>query len=59
VLNEVPGAMAFLGTMPEEHSGFVAPNHSNRMVLNEDAMATGVAVYAAAALSFASATATE
>jgi metal-dependent amidase/aminoacylase/carboxypeptidase family protein len=54
VLNEVPGAMAFLGTMPADHSGFVAPNHSNRMVLNEDAMATGVAVYAAAALQFAS-----
>ena len=56
VLNEVPGAMAFLGTMPRDHSGFVAPNHSNRMVLDEAAMATGVAVYAAAALLFASAT---
>ncbi len=54
VLNEVPGAMAFLGTMPVDHSGFVAPNHSNRMVLNEDGMVTGVAVYAAAALQFAS-----
>jgi len=59
VLEEVPGAMAFLGTMPADHDGFVAPNHSNRMVLNEDAMATGVAVYAAAALSFASATTVE
>jgi amidohydrolase len=59
VLEEVPGAMAFLGTMPADHDGFVAPNHSNRMVLNEDAMAAGVAVYAAAALSFASATAVE
>ena len=58
VLNEVPGAMAFLGTMPAEREGHVAPNHSNRMVLNEDAMATGVAVYAAAALSFASVTST-
>ncbi|HUR78949.1 MAG TPA: M20 family metallopeptidase [Acidimicrobiales bacterium] len=56
VLNEVPGAMAFLGTMPAGHAGFVAPNHSNRMVLNEDAMAVGVAVYAAAALQFGSAT---
>jgi hippurate hydrolase len=56
VLDEVPGAMAFLGTMPVDHAGFVAPNHSNRMVINEDAMATGVAVYAAAALSFAAAT---
>ncbi|MEY2468992.1 MAG: hypothetical protein QOF21_1690 [Actinomycetota bacterium] len=53
VLDEVPGAMAFLGTMPKEHSGFVAPNHSNRMVMDEDAMATGVAMYAAAALRFA------
>ena len=53
VLEEIPGAMAFLGTMPVDHAGFVAPNHSNRMVLNEDAMASGVAVYAAAALSFA------
>lgn len=54
VLEEVPGAMAFLGTMPKDHSGFVAPNHSNRMVINEDAMASGVAMYAAAALRFAS-----
>lgn len=54
VLNEVPGALAFLGTMPRDHSGFVAPNHSNRMILDEDAMATGVAMYAAAALGFAS-----
>jgi hippurate hydrolase len=57
VLNEVPGAMAFLGTMPDDHGEFVAPNHSNRMVLNEDGMAAGVAMYAAAALSYASATA--
>ncbi len=54
VLEEVPGAMAFLGTMPKDHSGFVAPNHSNRMVINEDAMASGVAMYAGAALHFAS-----
>ncbi|HVT76275.1 MAG TPA: M20 family metallopeptidase [Acidimicrobiales bacterium] len=59
VLNEVPGAMAFLGTMPPNHGGFVAPNHSNRMILDENAMAAGVAVYAAAALSFASAAAAE
>ena len=54
VLNEVPGALAFLGTMPKDHSGFVAANHSNRMVINEDGMATGVAMYASAALRFAS-----
>jgi hypothetical protein len=51
--------MACLRTRPDDHGAFVAPNHSNRMVLNEDAMASGVAVYAAAALSFAAATATE
>jgi hypothetical protein len=28
----------------------VAPNHSNRMVLDESAMATGVGLYAATAL---------
>jgi hypothetical protein len=30
----------------------VAPNHSNRMVLDEDAMATGIATYAAVALTW-------
>lgn len=48
VLQEVPGCMAFLGTSP--HPGQVAPNHSNRMVLDENAMAPGVAAYAAVAL---------
>ena len=51
ILEEVPGAMAFLGTRPPGASpAEVAPNHSNRMVLDEEAMATGVALYAAAAL---------
>jgi hippurate hydrolase len=49
VLEEVPGAMAFLGTRPDG-PGPVAPNHSNRMVLDEAAMATGVATYAGVAL---------
>lgn len=51
VLQEVNGAMAFLGTRPKgvpPHE--VAPNHSNRMVLDEDAMASGIATYAAVAL---------
>ena len=51
VLQRVPGAMAFLGTCPpgrRAHSA--APNHSNRMVIDEDAMAVGVALHAAAAL---------
>ena len=49
VLQEVPGCMAFLGTRPEG-AGLVAPNHSNRMVLDESAMAVGIATYAAVAL---------
>lgn len=51
VLEAVPGAMAFLGTSPpgiELHD--VAPNHSNRMVLDEDAMSVGVALHAAITL---------
>jgi hippurate hydrolase len=52
VLQRLPGAMAFLGTRPEGVSGEPAPNHSNRMLLNEDAMANGIALHAAVALSF-------
>jgi amidohydrolase len=51
VLQQVPGAMAFLGTRPPglgPHE--VAPNHSNRMVLDESAMAVGIALYAAQAI---------
>ena len=48
---KVPGAMAFLGTRPGgARPAEVAPNHSNLMVLDEGAMATGVALYAATAL---------
>jgi amidohydrolase len=51
VTQQVPGAMAFLGTRPDGvRAQDVAPNHSNRMVLDESAMATGVALYAAAGL---------
>jgi amidohydrolase len=51
VTEAVPGAMAFLGTRPPGvRPAEVAPNHSNRMVLDESALATGVALYAAAAL---------
>jgi hippurate hydrolase len=50
VLQQVPGAMAFLGTRPEGAGRHAAPNHSNRMVLNEDAMASGIALYAAMAI---------
>jgi amidohydrolase len=49
VLQRLPGAMAFLGAQPSGE-GPVAPNHSNRMVIDENAMATGVAMHAALAL---------
>src|SRR3546814_339521 len=51
VLQRVPGAMAFLGTCPpgrRAHSA--APNHSNRMVIDADALAVGVALHTATAL---------
>ncbi|MET9959833.1 M20 family metallopeptidase [Streptomyces sp. NPDC006326] len=51
VLQQVPGVMAFLGARPpgvppEE----VADLHSNRVVFDEEALATGSALHAAAAL---------
>jgi amidohydrolase len=51
VLQRVPGAMAFLGMCPEgADPRTVAPNHSNRMQIDESAMADGIALYVAAAL---------
>jgi hippurate hydrolase len=54
VLQKIPGCMFVLGVMPEtrDPSGHVAPVHSNRMMLNEDAMATGIAMHAAIATRF-------
>lgn len=49
VLQSVPGAMAFLGAGPGGATR-PAPNHSNRFVIDEGAMETGVAMYAAMAL---------
>lgn len=51
VLQRMPGCMMFLGVMPEGHDGHdhVASCHSNRMILNEDAMAVGIAMHAAIA----------
>jgi amidohydrolase len=49
VLQEVPGAMLFLGAGPrgvEEPAAL----HSNRMVFDEEAMAAGIAMHAALAL---------
>ena len=53
-LQKIPGCMLQLGVMPEHRdpSGHVAPVHSNRMMLNEDAMATGIAMHAAVATKF-------
>ncbi|HEX4356449.1 MAG TPA: M20 family metallopeptidase [Pseudonocardia sp.] len=51
VLNKVPGALAFLGGCPPHLDPESAPpNHSNRVLFDESAMADGVAVYAAMAL---------
>jgi amidohydrolase len=51
VLQQVPGAMMFLGgTHLDRNPATAAPNHSNRVVFDEQAMATGIATYAAVAL---------
>lgn len=51
VLQQVPGAMAFLGAMPPDApAAHVEPNHSNKVTFDEDVMATGTALYAAVAL---------
>ena len=51
VLQRIPGAMMFLGgTHADRNPATAAPNHSNRVVFDEQAMATGIATYAAVAL---------
>lgn len=51
VLQRVPGAFAFLGACPPGVGlDVVEANHSNRVIFDEDAMANGVALYAAFAL---------
>jgi hippurate hydrolase len=51
VLQEVPGAMVFLGgTSSDRNLATAAPNHSNHVVFDEQAMVTGTAMYAAMAL---------
>jgi hippurate hydrolase len=54
VLQRMPGCMMFLGVMPEGHDGHdhIAPCHSNRMMLNEDSMAVGIAMHASIAHQF-------
>jgi hippurate hydrolase len=51
VLNKVPGAMMFLGLMPEGMDIMkAAPNHSNRAIYEETYMRRGIAVYSSLAL---------
>jgi hippurate hydrolase len=48
VLERVPGALVFLGARPEGRDA--VPLHSNRMMLDEAALADGVALHAALAM---------
>jgi hippurate hydrolase len=48
LLQQVPGAMVFLGVRPVDRPP--EPLHSNRMVLDEEALACGSALHAATAL---------
>ncbi|MDB3990043.1 M20 family metallopeptidase [Pseudomonadales bacterium] len=51
LLERWPGAMFFLGVKPDNPS-LAAPCHSNRMILNEESMAYGIAAHAAIAMSY-------
>lgn len=51
VLQRVPGAMLDLGVAPPDDPNPPA-NHSNRMMVDEPAMANGIALYAALALRY-------
>lgn len=51
VLERMPGAMVFLGVRPEGQK-HPAACHSNRMTLEEDALAHGVALHAGIALAY-------
>ena len=55
VLESMPGAMAFLGVCPPDVARYQDAHscHSNRMRIDEDAMAVGAAMHAAIALRFA------
>ncbi|MGH9029371.1 MAG: M20 metallopeptidase family protein [Acidimicrobiales bacterium] len=50
VLERVPGALTLLGVAAPGNDS-PAPNHSNRMMVDEPAMAAGIALHAAVALS--------
>jgi hippurate hydrolase len=49
VLERIPGAMIILGVRPDGDAQ-PAPCHSNRMLLNEEGMAAGIALHAGLAL---------
>ena len=51
VLEAVPGSMMFLGgTHADRNPATAPPNHSNRVTFDEDAMASGMALYTAVAM---------
>lgn len=51
VLNKLPGAMIFLGGTPNGvNPATAAPNHSNRVMFEEQSMKTGIAMYASLAM---------
>jgi amidohydrolase len=53
VLQQTPGAMSFLGVCPAgENPARAHACHSNRMMLDEDALRAGTAFYAALAIEF-------
>ena len=53
VLQKRPGALSFLGVCPPgEHPARAHACHSNRMVIDEEAMAVGTAMYAAMAIEY-------
>ncbi len=55
ILQKVPGCMASIGVCPPGVSPDAAPAcHSNHMILDEEAMAVGIASHAAMALSYLS-----
>jgi hippurate hydrolase len=50
VLQRIPGAIVNLSTRPADGAAF--PNHSPRMMVNESALANGIAMHVAVALKF-------
>jgi hippurate hydrolase len=53
VLQQRPGAMSFLGVCPPgAHPARAHACHSNRMMMDEDAMRVGIAMYAAMAIEY-------